>query len=203
MFKFRLKKKEHQTFDYIIAGLGNPGSKYQNTRHNAGFMALSLISQKYNAPIKKIKFKSVIGQCEIEGKRCLLLCPQTFMNNSGQAVVEAMSFYKIPPERTLLIFDDISLDVGRIRIRRKGSDGGHNGVKNIIYLSASDQFPRIKIGVGARAKPHPDYDLARWVLSSFRKEELNDIEKALNNTVAVVECIMKHGIDYAMNIYNR
>ncbi|HHW46669.1 MAG TPA: aminoacyl-tRNA hydrolase [Clostridiales bacterium] len=200
MFKFWFKKDEPQTFDYIIAGLGNPGAEYENTRHNVGFMALSLLSQKYNAPIKKIKFKSVIGQCEIEGKRCLLLCPQTFMNNSGQAVVEAMSYYKIPPERTLIIFDDISLDVGRIRIRRKGSDGGHNGVKSIIYLSASDQFPRIKIGVGA--KPHPDYDLARWVLSPFKKDELDSLGKALNSTVAAVECIMKHGIDYAMNKYN-
>lgn len=201
MFRFMKKKADNSSFDYIIAGLGNPGAKYENTRHNVGFMALSLLSQKYNAPIKKIKFKSVVGQCEIGEKRCLLLCPQTFMNNSGQAVVEAMSFYKIPPERTLIIFDDISLDVGRLRIRRKGSDGGHNGVKNIIYLSASDQFPRIKIGVGA--KPHPDYDLASWVLSSFKKEELSELEKALNNTVEAVECIMKHGIDYAMNIYNR
>ena len=151
--------------EYIICGLGNPGTQYENTRHNAGFMAIDTIAKNKNAEIKKLKFKSLTGDIMLGGVRCLLMKPTTFMNNSGEAVREALSFYKLPPEKLIVIYDDISMDVGRTRIRRKGSDGGHNGIKSIILCTNSDSFPRIKIGVGA--KPHPDYNLADWVLSPF------------------------------------
>ncbi|HHX57320.1 MAG TPA: aminoacyl-tRNA hydrolase, partial [Clostridiales bacterium] len=139
---------------HIIVGLGNPGTKYENTRHNSGFMALDTLADKYNTPIKKIKFKSLVGDTTINGKHCLLMKPSTFMNNSGQAVVEAMNFYKIPIENVLVIYDDVTIEPSLLRIRRKGSDGGHNGIKSIILLTGADTFPRIKIGVGK--KPHPD-----------------------------------------------
>ena len=141
----------------MIVGLGNPGKQYENTRHNAGFLAVDTIAQKHHTDIKRIKFKGLVGECSLGGKKALLLKPSTFMNLSGQSVREAMQFYKLPPEKVLVIFDDINLEPGKLRIRRrKGSDGGHNGMKNIIYLAGSDQFPRIKLGVGK--KPHPDYN---------------------------------------------
>ena len=143
--------------EYIIVGLGNPGTQYDGTRHNIGFMTVDALCDKYKLSCKKLRFKSLTCDAMIGGKRCLIMKPTTYMNNSGEAVVEAMQFYKIPPERTIIVFDDISLEPGRLRIRRKGSDGGHNGIKSIIYLSGSDAFPRIKMGVGA--KPHPDYSL--------------------------------------------
>lgn len=154
--------------EYIVCGLGNPGTQYENTRHNAGFMAIDTIAKNLNAEVKKLNFKSLTGDVMLGGVRCLLMKPTTFMNNSGEAVREALSFYKLPPEKLIVIYDDISMDVGRIRIRRKGSDGGHNGIKSIILCTNSVKFPRIKIGVGA--KPHPDYNLADWVLSPFLKE---------------------------------
>ena len=136
--------------EFIICGLGNPGTQYENTRHNAGFMALDTLAEDLKADVKKLKFKSLTADVNIDGVRCLLMKPTTFMNNSGEAVIEALNFYKLPPEKLLVIYDDISLDVGRMRIRKKGSDGGHNGIKSIIYLTGSDTFPRIKIGVGAK-----------------------------------------------------
>lgn len=186
--------------EYIIAGLGNVGSEYDGTRHNAGFMAADEIAGKYNVEIKKLKFKSLCGDVMICGRRCLLMKPSTFMNNSGQAVTEAMSFYKIPAEKVIVLYDDISLEPSKLRIRRKGSDGGHNGIKNIIYLSGKDNFPRIKIGVGK--KPTPEYDLASWVLSKFKREEYEELKKALVNSVACVELIVSGKIDEAMNKYN-
>ena len=141
-----------------------------------------------------------MGECTLGGRRALLLKPGTFMNLSGQAVQEAMAFYKLPPERVLILFDDISLPPGRLRIRRKGSAGGHNGMKNIIYLSGSDQFPRIKIGVGQ--KPHPDYNLADWVLSKFTDKEREALGTALENACAACELIAKGELDRAMNLYN-
>ena len=150
---------------HIVAGLGNPGDKYRLTRHNAGFLALEYLSQKENVKIDRAKFKALVGECTLGGKRTLLMLPQTYMNNSGEAVKAAADFYKIPPENITVVFDDISLDVGRMRVRRKGSDGGHNGIKSIIYHLGSDNFPRVKIGVGA--KPHADMPLADWVLSRF------------------------------------
>ena len=186
--------------EYIICGLGNPGAQYENTRHNIGFMTVDTLCEKYRLSCKKVKFKSLTCDATISGKRCLIMKPTTFMNNSGEAVTEAMSFYKIPPERTVIVFDDISLEPGKLRIRRKGSDGGHNGIKSIIYLSGSDAFPRIKMGVGA--KPHPDYKLADWVLGHFNKEDGEKLEQCFQNAVACLELMVQGKIDEAMNKYN-
>lgn len=186
--------------EYMIAGLGNPGAKYEGTRHNTGFMALDLIAEKAGVRLDRLKFRSSCADCVLGGKRVLLLRPSTYMNLSGEAVRDAMQFYKLPPERTLILFDDISLDIGRLRIRRKGSDGGHNGMKNIIYLTGSDAFPRIKIGVGA--KPHPDYDLAAWVLSRYTPAEMKALRPALENAAAAAELIVGGQTDQAMNQYN-
>lgn len=186
--------------EYLIVGLGNPGTQYENTRHNAGFMAADTLAEKLGVQIKKLKFKSLIADCAIEGRHCIIMKPSTFMNNSGEAVGEAMNFYKIPPQNILVMYDDISLDVGRTRIRRKGSDGGHNGIKSIILHTNSDAFPRIKIGVGA--KPHPDFPLADWVLSGFKKEDGENLEKALDNAAEAAMLIIAGKIDAAMNKYN-
>lgn len=187
-------------YEYLVAGLGNPGREYEFTRHNAGFLAMDMLCDKYGCKIDRLKYKSLLGECAINGHRLLLIKPQTFMNNSGEAVRDAAAFYKIPPERTLVLFDDISLPVGRIRVRRSGSDGGHNGMKNIIYLSGSDAFPRIKIGVGQ--KPHPDYDLKDWVLSRFGKEEEKLLKTALENAVGAIETVVCDSLDSAMNKFN-
>ncbi|MBQ8612682.1 MAG: aminoacyl-tRNA hydrolase [Ruminiclostridium sp.] len=187
--------------EYIVCGLGNPGTQYENTRHNAGFMAIDTIAKNINAEVKKLKFKSLTGDVMLGGVRCLLMKPTTFMNNSGEAVREALNFYKLPPERLIVIYDDISMDVGRTRIRRKGSDGGHNGIKSIILYTNSDSFPRIKIGVGA--KPHPDYDLADWVLSPFLKEQAEALESSLSNAAKAAELMVQDKTDEAMNKYNK
>lgn len=196
------KKKEYASngIEYIIVGLGNPGRQYENTRHNAGFIAMDYICDKLGVKINKIKFKSTVAEANISGKRCLLMKPSTFMNLSGQAVTEAMNFYKIPPHHTVILSDDISLDAGTIRIRRKGSDGGQNGLKNIIYLSGSDEFPRVKIGIGK--KPHPDYDLKDWVLSRFTDKDKKLIGERLPDILGAVELIVADDIDKAMNLYN-
>lgn len=186
--------------EYIIVGLGNPGTEYENTRHNIGFMTIDTLCEKYKVSCKKLKFKSLTCDVMIAGKRCLIMKPSTYMNKSGEAVTEAMSFYKIPPERTIIVFDDISLEPGKMRIRRKGSDGGHNGIKNIIYLSGADAFPRIKMGVGA--KPHPDYNLADWVLGHFKKEDGEKLEQCFNNAVAALELMVDGKTDQAMNKFN-
>lgn len=186
--------------DFIVAGLGNPGKKYEATRHNAGFMAMEALADKLGVKIDRVRFKSYCGEASIGEKRVLLLMPQTFMNLSGEAVREAMQFYKLPPERTLILHDDISLPVGIIRVRRKGSDGGQRGMQNIIQLTGSDQFPRVKIGVGA--KPHPDYDLAAWVLSRFTKEEAPQILEAARNAAEAACLIVQDRIDQAMNQFS-
>ena len=186
--------------DFMIVGLGNPGKQYENTRHNAGFLAVDTIAQKHHTDIKRIKFKGLVGECSLGGKKALLLKPSTFMNLSGQSVREAMQFYKLPPEKVLVIFDDINLEPGKLRIRRKGSDGGHNGMKNIIYLSGSDQFPRIKLGVGK--KPHPDYNLADWVLSRFTNDEMKTLKTVSENVTDAVELLLSGAPDKAMNRYN-
>ncbi len=186
--------------EYIICGLGNPGTQYEGTRHNIGFMTIDTLCKKYKLNCKKLKFKSLTCGAVISGKRCLIMKPTTYMNNSGEAVTEAMSFYKIPPERTIIIFDDISLEPGRLRIRRKGSDGGHNGIKSIIYLSGSDAFPRIKMGVGA--KPHLDYSLADWVLGHFKKEQAEVLETCMDNAVKALELMVDGKINEAMNKFN-
>lgn len=187
--------------EYIICGLGNPGTQYENTRHNTGFMAVDTIAEKYNIDVKKLKFKSLTADAMIGGVRCLLMKPTTFMNNSGEAVREALNFYKLSPDRLIVIYDDISMDVGRTRIRKKGSDGGHNGIKSIILCTNTDTFPRIKIGVGA--KPHPDYNLADWVLSPFLKEQAEALESSLTNAALATELMVQGKTDEAMNKYNK
>lgn len=186
--------------EFIIVGLGNPGKQYELTRHNAGFLFADLLADKNGVKINKIQFKAVTASLTLGGVKCLLMKPQTFMNNSGEAVRQAASFYKIPPERILVVFDDISLPCGRLRIRRKGSDGGHNGIKSIIYHLNSDAFPRVKLGVGE--KPHPDYDLADWVLSQFKKDELALLREAAEKTCSAAELIVAGDIDKAMSNFN-
>ena len=200
---FRRKPKPAPTSgapEFLIVGLGNPGEKYSFTRHNAGFLCVDLLAEQNGFSLKRLKFRSLTADITLAGHRCLVLKPQTFMNNSGEAVRDAAAFYKIPPERILVIFDDISLDVGRLRIRRKGTDGGHNGMKSIIYHLNSDAFPRIKIGVGK--KPHPDYDLADWVLTSFKKDEQHPLKAALERACEAVPLILDGKIDEAMNRCN-
>ncbi len=186
--------------EYMIVGLGNPGKKYELTRHNAGFLFLDLLADKAGAKVDKIKFKSLIGLAEIGSHKCLLMKPQTFMNNSGEAVREAAAFYKIPPEKIIVVFDDISLPCGKMRIRRKGSDGGHNGIKSILFHLASDMFPRIKLGVGE--KPHPDYDLADWVLSAFKKDELTALKDTAEKACDAAEMMVSGDIEKAMSKFN-
>ena len=186
--------------EYLIVGLGNPDKKYENTRHNCGWLALDYIADKLCVRVNKIKYKSFVGEAEINGKKALLMKPTTYMNNSGQAVVEAMNFYKIKPENVIVIFDDVSLDVGKMRIRQKGSDGGQKGMRSIIYLSGSDAFPRIKIGIGA--KPNPNWDLADWVLSKFTDDERKTLDKMFENAFEAVKLITDGKIDRAMNIFN-
>ena len=188
------------TPEFLVVGLGNPGNKYTYTRHNSGFLCLDMLSQKLNFRIDRLKFKSLICDTKINGHRCIVMKPQTFMNNSGEAIRECANFYKIKPENIIVIYDDISLDVGKLRIRRKGTDGGHNGIKSIIYHLNSDQFPRIKVGCGK--KPHPDYDLADWVLSEFKKDEQKALEPALENACKAIELLLDNQIDKAMNLYN-
>lgn len=186
--------------EFLVVGLGNPGNKYTYTRHNSGFLCLDMLSDKLNIRIDRLKFKSLICDTTINGHRCIVMKPQTFMNNSGEAVRECAAFYKIPAEKVIVIYDDISLDVGKLRIRRKGTDGGHNGIKSIIYHLNSDQFPRIKVGCGK--KPHPDYDLADWVLSEFKKDEQKALEPALENACKALELLLDNNIEKAMNLYN-
>ena len=188
------------TPEFLIVGLGNPGTKYAYTRHNAGFLCLELLAERENVQLRRIKFKGVVGDAQLGGHRCLFLKPQTFMNNSGESVREAAAFYKIPPERVLVIFDDVSLPCGKLRIRRKGSDGGHNGIKSIIYHLGSDAFPRIKLGVGE--KPDPEWDLADWVLSPFRKQELTALREASEKACDAAQKIVCGDIEQAMALYN-
>ncbi len=187
-------------FDYLIVGLGNPGKKYETTRHNVGFLCIENLENQLNFTAKKLRFHSLLGETKIEGKRVLVMKPQTTMNNSGLAVKECAQFYKIPPENIIVIFDDISLAPGSLRIRRKGSAGGHNGIKSIIAHLGSENFPRIKIGVGA--KPNPDYDLADWVLSNFPKNDIPAVKDALNNACAALNYIVKGDFEGAMSKFN-
>ena len=189
------------TYDFLVVGLGNPGLQYEKTSHNVGFMSAYLLMKKAAGEFTKHKMDSHYGECEISKKRILVMKPQTFMNNSGTAVSAVSKFYKIPIDQIIIISDDISLDVGKIRIRRKGSHGGHNGLKDIFQLMGTDNIMRVKIGVGA--KPHPDYDLADWVLGKFPKEDEENLNTALENSVKAIEEIIKQGIDSAMNKYSK
>ncbi len=197
---FKKKFSDSGTYEYLVAGLGNPGRQYESTRHNAGFICLDIISERYGFKIDRLKFKSLIGEARINGHRCLFIKPQTFMNLSGEAVRDAAEFYKIKPENIIVIFDDISLEPGKLRVRRKGSDGGQNGMKNIIYHMKSDLIPRIKIGIGA--KPNPEYDLADWVLSRFSKDEAEKIKDAAEKAAQALEFMIDGDIDAAMSRVN-
>ncbi len=188
------------TPEFLVVGLGNPDKKYTLTRHNSGFLCIDMLSEKLNFRVDRLKFKSLIADTSINGHRCIVMKPQTYMNNSGEAVRDCANFYKIKPENIIVIYDDISLDVGKLRIRRKGTDGGHNGIKSIIYHLNSDQFPRIKVGCGK--KPHPDYDLADWVLSEFKKDEQKALLPALENACKAIELLLDKETDKAMNLYN-
>ncbi len=194
-------KRENMTggVEYIVAGLGNPDRKYENTRHNAGFIVLDTLADRIGVKIDRIKYKSLCAKCTVGGRNVLLMKPCTYMNNSGIAVTEAMNFYKLPPEKVIVIFDDISLDVGKIRIRRKGSDGGHNGIKNIIYLSGSDMFPRIKLGIGKKPEK---WDLADWVLSAFTVDEMKVLQETAGRACDALEYMVNEKIDKAMNMFN-
>ena len=201
LFKSIEKKTETGPVTHIVVGLGNPGAKYEKTRHNAGFIAIDHIAKSLGVKIDRAKFHALVTECEMGGARVLLMKPETFMNNSGVAIGEAASFYKIPPERVLVLHDEISFDAGLFRIRRKGSAGGHNGLKSIIEHLASDGFPRIKIGVGQ--KPSPDYDLVDWVLGKFPKDAEAAISARLDDIKSASELIVKGEIDLAMNRYSK
>ncbi len=195
------KPKSSAKIGFIIAGLGNPGIQYENSRHNAGFMAVEALEKKYSINNYSHKFKSLCADTTIGGARCLVLKPETYMNNSGEAILLAMNYYKIPLENVLVIFDDISLEPSHIRIKRKGSAGGHNGIKSIIALCGGEDFPRIKLGVGA--KPHPDYDLADWVLGKFNDEQRQAFDSRLDDVCSAAELIVSGNINEAMNRYNK
>ena len=185
---------------WLVAGLGNPGDQYEHTRHNAGFQVIDALSQRGGFPVRRLKFHALTQTALIGGQGVLVMKPLTYMNLSGQAVGEAARFYKLPPHQVLIISDDVDLPLGKLRIRKGGSAGGHNGLKNIIQHLGTDQFPRVKVGVGE--KPHPDYDMADWVLSKFVGEDLKTITAAIEKAGKAVECLIAEGPDKAMNKFN-
>ena len=189
-----------KTESWLIVGLGNPGKNYAHTRHNCGFRAVDILAEKLGCKIDKCKFQGLYGQTTYNGKKLFVLKPQTYMNLSGRAVVQLSAYYSIPPQRIIVLFDDISLPPGRLRIRGDGSAGGHNGIKSIISELGSQDFPRVKIGVGA--KPHPDADLADWVLSGFSAQEEKALVTALDNACDASLCIIDQGVSQAANHYN-
>ena len=186
--------------DWMIVGLGNPGREYEKTRHNVGFRVTDLLSVQLRTKIDRVKFKAMTRLINYNGKKVLLVQPQTYMNASGAAVSALATYYKVKPERILVIFDDISLPVGRIRIRKDGSAGGHNGIKSIIQSLGTDQFPRVKVGVGA--KPHPDFDLADWVLSRFSALEEKNLAPALENAAEAALLVLDEGTEKAASAFN-
>lgn len=185
---------------WLIVFLGNPGLRFEGTRHNAGFMAADAMAREKNVSINKSRFKALTASCDIGGESVLLMKPQTFMNLSGDAVSQAANFYKIPPEHVIVVSDEVSLPIGKLRIRTKGSAGGHNGLKDIIVKLGTDAFPRIRIGVGA--PPHPDYDMADWVLSTFKAKDAEDMAAAAARAAQAAECYITQGPDRAMNRFN-
>lgn len=186
--------------EYVIAGLGNPGPEYDNTRHNAGFNVLDTLAKQCGADINRMQFKGKTAEVMLGDVRCLLLKPTTYMNLSGESVVKALEFYKIDVTKLIVVCDDISLDTGKLRIRRKGSHGGHNGLRNICEQTGRDDYQRIKIGVGK--KPHPDYDLAKWVLGKFGKEDAEKITLSAENACECIKLMVQGKTDEAMNKYN-
>ena len=185
--------------EYIVAGLGNPGDKYKYNRHNAGFMCVDYISQKIGAKVNKIKFKSVCGEVTINGHRVLLMKPQTFMNSSGEAIREAAAFYKVPLDKVIVIFDDMAIDIGTLRLKRKGTHGGHNGIRSIIDHMSSNEFPRIKIGVGT---PPPEFDVIHWVLGDIPKADRETFFTTIEKSYDALTLLLDGDMDKAMNLYN-
>ena len=202
---FKKIEKENESramapITHIVVGLGNPGDKYFYTRHNAGFLAMDYVSQKCNAQVNRSKFHALVGEGMIAGKRVLLMKPQTFMNLSGDAVSEAAAFYKIPIENIIVMSDDVNLDVGRIRVRKSGSDGGQKGLRSIIERMGKDSFPRVRFGVGK--KPHPDYDMADWVLGNFSEEDKKALFECFAIAYSGIEKLVAGDVDGAMQICN-
>lgn len=193
-------KKSSGPVDWIVVFLGNPGTKYEKTRHNAGFMTADQCEKAAGARITRVRFRALTDSLRIGEHTVLLMKPQTYMNLSGEAVGEAAKFYKVPPERVLVVSDDVSLPVGKLRVRAKGSAGGHNGLKNIIQHLGTDAFPRVKIGVGA--PPHPDYDMADWVLGKFTGRDAEDMDAACARAWEAAETVITQGVEKAMNRYN-
>ena len=193
-------RKNSSGVEWLLVGLGNPGDKYDNTRHNVGFAAIDQLAEELRVPVQKLKYRALTQSVELGGAKVLLMKPITYMNLSGEAVGEATRFFKIPADHVLVLSDDVSLPVGKLRVRRSGSAGGHNGLKNIIQHLGTDQFPRIKIGVGQ--KPHPDYDMADWVLGKFAGEDLKAISQAIQRAGKAAECYIARGPDQAMNQFN-
>ena len=183
---------------YVIAGLGNPGKKYENTRHNMGFITIDQLAEKHNIKVDKLKFKALVGEGRIAGQKVMLVKPQTYMNLSGESIREVMNFYKLDPENLIVIYDDIDIEAGTLRIRKFGSAGTHNGMKSVVYQLQSDRFPRIRLGIGSQKKG----DLVNFVIGGFSKEEVPVLEEAVNHAVLATECIIEDGIDKAMNQYN-
>ncbi len=193
-------QKKKTAIDWLVVGLGNPGMAYEHTRHNAGIDALTVLAKDHGIVLNKKQFKALTGTGEIAGKKVMLLFPQTFMNNSGEAVQAAMAFYKLTTDQVLVLSDDIALNPGVVRVRKKGSDGGQKGLRSIIQHIGEDTFPRVRIGVGA--KPHPAYDLADWVLSKYKKDEQPLMEDAFEKAAGAAKCIIGGSIEEAMNKYS-
>ncbi|RKI71817.1 aminoacyl-tRNA hydrolase [bacterium 1xD42-67] len=193
-------KKDAGGVSWLLVCLGNPGDKYEGTRHNVGFMVADEVAERRNAPIQRLRFKALTNILTIAGEKVLVMEPITYMNLSGEAVRPAADFYKIPPDHVLVVSDDTALPVGRLRIRTKGSAGGHNGLKSIIQHLGTDQFPRLRVGVGE--KPHPDYDMADWVLGKFTGEDKKTITAAVKRAADAIECILAEGIDRGMGKFN-
>ena len=191
--------KGGSSVEWLIAGLGNPGRKYENTRHNLGFRTVELLAEQKGVKLNKVKFKSAYNICEFAGARCLIMKPQTYMNLSGEAVQEAARFYKIPADRVLVIYDDVSLPVGKLRVRPSGSAGGHNGIKNIIAHLGTQDFPRIKIGAGA---PEEKEGMIDWVIGVPSQKEREILLEAFKRAIQAAECVIAHGCQKAMNDFN-
>lgn len=185
---------------WLVVGLGNPGREYEKSRHNCGFRALDILADQLGCRVDKGKFQGLYGQTTYHDKKLLLLKPQTYMNLSGRSVLQLSAYFNVPPQRIIVLFDDISLDPGRLRVRADGSAGGHNGIKSIIAEVGSQDFPRVKIGVGA--KPHPDYDLADWVLSSFSAAEEKALQPALQRAAEAALSIIDRGVPETANRFN-
>lgn len=192
--------RKNNSIEWLVVCLGNVGDKYDGTRHNVGFEVADELAERKNIPLQKLKHRALTNTAELGGKKVLLMKPVTYMNLSGESAGDAARFYKIPPERVLVVCDDVDLPPGKLRIRVGGSAGGHNGLKSLIQHLGTDQFPRLKIGVGS--KPHPDYDLADWVLGKFQGEDRKAMDATIRRAADGVECILREGPDKAMGKFN-